>query len=184
MRPAAGTRTRTGAHNQVPWAQILGRYGWAHHHNVGDVDHWTRPGKDPKDGSSATTNYYGTGRFVVFTTATPFEPHTGSGPAPSYDRLDVVAHYDHAGDRPAAARALTGRPEPGARAAAGANTGTGSGPTPVVDVPRLGTAGLYGPAGEFLTLIAPHPEADPAAILVQFLNAGVARQGAYQDDRT
>lgn len=86
------------------WASVLGDYGWTYSHTRGAVDYWTRPGKD--FGISATTNSKGSDRLIVFSSSTPFEPWTGVGRAPSYDRLDVVAVYDHAGDRVAAAKAL------------------------------------------------------------------------------
>jgi len=123
--------------NGRPWAEILGRYGWAHHHSVGSEDYWTRPGKDPRGGHGATTNSKGTDRLIVFSSSTPFEPYNGAGPAPSYDRMDVIAAYEHNGDRVAAARALTGRPEPGGGwddfLGPALTPGTDSGPNPRPD---------------------------------------------------
>lgn len=92
--------------NRRPWAEVLGDYGWTYSHSEGDEDYWCRPGKTKAQGHSATTNAKGTDRFIVFSSSTPFEPYTGTGQAPSYDRLDVIAHYDHGGDRVAAAKDL------------------------------------------------------------------------------
>jgi hypothetical protein len=112
--PRAGNRTdgpswmdRTAEQlNQRPWAETLGRYGWTWSHRSGTEDYWCRPGKDPHEGHSATTNSKGTDRLIVFSSSTPFEPYDGVGLAPSYDRLDVIAYYQHNGDRVAAARAI------------------------------------------------------------------------------
>lgn len=102
---------------RTPWGDILGRYGYQHHHDAGEVSYWTRPGKAGKEGHSATTNAKGTDRLIMFSTGTPLEEWDGTGPAPSYDRLDVIAAYEHQGDRMAAGRALapartTSRPTP------------------------------------------------------------------------
>lgn len=91
---------------RTSWGDILGKYGLHHHHDSGEITYWTRPGKDTKDGYSATTNAKGTDRLIVFTSAMPLDEWSGSGPAPSYDRLDVIAAYDHRGDRVEAARSL------------------------------------------------------------------------------
>jgi archaellum biogenesis ATPase FlaH len=39
------------------WAEILEPAGWIYHHHEGQEDFWTRPGKDPKLGHSASTGY-------------------------------------------------------------------------------------------------------------------------------
>jgi len=91
-----------------PWIDVLGQYGWEHGSTVQGIDYWRRPGKTD-GGWSATTNAKGTDRLIVFSSNTPFVEYTGRGPAPSYDRLDVIATYSHGGDRVAAARALAGR---------------------------------------------------------------------------
>jgi hypothetical protein len=41
----------------TPWEDILGPAGWRVHHVTGNVTHWTRPGKEVRDGSSATTGH-------------------------------------------------------------------------------------------------------------------------------
>lgn len=97
------------------WSTILGRYGWHHSHTVDTVDYWVRPGKDVREGHGATTNALGTDRLILFTSnagTSHLQPYSGTGQAPSYDRLDVIAAYEHHGDRMRAARALAGRDEP------------------------------------------------------------------------
>lgn len=49
------------------------------------------------------------------------------------------------------------------------------------DWPRLDRAALHGPAGEFLEVLEPHTEADPVAVLVQYLSAfgSVIGRGPY-----
>lgn len=45
------------------------------------------------------------------------------------------------------------------------------GPEPPGWPAPLGEAAMHGPAGEFVRIVAPHTEADPAALLIQFLAA-------------
>ena len=93
---------------QRSWLDVLGSHDWQHHHDADGVSYWTRPGKDPRLGHSATTNATGSDRLIVFSSATQFESWDGTGPAPSFDRLDVIAMYEYGGieNRVAAARAL------------------------------------------------------------------------------
>jgi replicative DNA helicase len=87
------------------WAQILGEAGWHHSHRHGDIDYWTRPGKDNRDGHSATTNANGTDRLIVFSSSVAgFDIADGNGPAPSYDRFGAWAVLHHGGDRLEAAK--------------------------------------------------------------------------------
>lgn len=95
-----------------PWHTVLGRYGWTHSHTAQGVDYWVRPGKDVSEGHGATTNALGTDRLIVFTSnpgTAHLEAWSGTGPARSYDRLDVIAAYDHGGRRIDAARHLAQR---------------------------------------------------------------------------
>lgn len=82
--------------------------GWTEHHTRGGITFWTRPGKDPRHGHSATTNGKGTDRLIVFSSSVHplLEPWDGSGPATSYDRFSYYAITEHAGDRTSAARQL------------------------------------------------------------------------------
>ena len=62
-----------------------------------------RPGK--QDAVSASIN--ANGRLHVFSSSTPFE----TGPT-TYDVLDVIAMYEHAGDRHAAAKTIAEATDP------------------------------------------------------------------------
>lgn len=84
--------------------QTLEHYGWAHEYtDAHGRQHMRRPGKD--HGTSGSIN--GRGRLIVFSTSTPFA--AGGNPPTSYDTLDVIAAYEHRGDRMAAARDLAER---------------------------------------------------------------------------
>lgn len=52
------------------WAEILEPAGWTYHHHEGREDFWTRPGKDPKLGHSASTGYSDSGdRMYVWSSS-------------------------------------------------------------------------------------------------------------------
>ena len=61
---------------------------------------WTRPGKDPKDGISATVGHGGGDQLTVFTSSIPW---LAEG---SYSKFGYYAARFHAGDRSEAARTL------------------------------------------------------------------------------
>lgn len=93
--PAARYNART------TWEQLLNRDGWAYSHSDRDGEqHWTRPGKDARGGTSATVGYKGQDVLVVFTSSIDWLP------AGAYSRFGYMACRDHGGDRSAAARAL------------------------------------------------------------------------------
>jgi hypothetical protein len=77
---------------------VLDPAGWTFVYQRGDVSYWRRSGKE--HGISATVNYAGADLFVCFSTSTTFEPEQG------YSKWRVYAILHHAGDFPAAARAL------------------------------------------------------------------------------
>jgi hypothetical protein len=84
------------------WEELLTADGWTLHHvdRSGEA-HWTRPGKDKRDGTSATTNYEGRDCLVVFTSSVPaLEPNK------AYSRFGYYAATRHGGDRSAAAAQL------------------------------------------------------------------------------
>ena len=84
------------------WEELLPADGWTLHHvdRSGEV-HWTRPGKDKRDGTSATTNYEGRDCLVVFTSSVP-----ALQPNKAYSRFGYYAATRHGGDRSAAAAQL------------------------------------------------------------------------------
>ncbi len=83
------------------WRDVLEPAGWQIHHLEGDETFWTRPGKDVRQGSSATTNFEGTDLLKVFTTSTAFSTDK------TYDRFGAWAVLNGFGDDlRAAGRAL------------------------------------------------------------------------------
>jgi hypothetical protein len=87
----------------VDWADILGADGWTLHHvdhRTGER-HWTRPGKDTRDGTSATTGYTDNDTLKVFTSSV-----AALDEGAVYSKLGYVAATRHQGDHKAAARSL------------------------------------------------------------------------------
>lgn len=82
------------------WEDIL--EGWTKVRKLGDGHTWTRPGKAPRDGISATTGQSSDGmdRLYVFSTSTPFEAEK------PYTKFGAYALLQHGGDYAAAAREL------------------------------------------------------------------------------
>jgi hypothetical protein len=82
------------------WADLL--VGWTLAYTDRDkVEHWVRPGKDRRQGTSATVNYGGTDCLYVYTTSIPWLP---SGRM--YDKYGFMVHRDFGGDFTEAGRAL------------------------------------------------------------------------------
>jgi hypothetical protein len=95
------------------WGEIL--VGWTEAFTQGDVTYWTRPGKEVREGTSATTNAKGTDRLIVFSSSVAgFDTYTGVGSAPSYDRFGAWAVLNFGGDRVAAGRTMRPQKPPGA----------------------------------------------------------------------
>lgn len=101
---------------RTSWAELLTELGGTHAGVTIDreghrVELWTRPGKDPRDGHSATVGFGGADRLVVHTTNWP------GLPPGSYSKLGVLAATKFGGDFGAAARSLAAQgfvpPEPG-----------------------------------------------------------------------
>jgi hypothetical protein len=84
-------RTVDAYNRSTTWDQILA--GWTRMGTDGNgITYWCRPGKNPRDGHSATTNALGTDTLIVFSSSVEgFESYTGNGPAPSYDRFSAHA---------------------------------------------------------------------------------------------
>ncbi len=86
----------------VTWAEILTADGWALHHVDRDnTEHWTRPGKDRREGTSATVGYKGSDVLKVFTSS---HPHLSA--EATYTRVGYLAATRHGGDHTETARAL------------------------------------------------------------------------------
>lgn len=80
------------------WRRLLERYGWRY---LRDDRHgsqlYCRPGKDDGVGAWVKND-----RLNVFSSSTPLDDAVKT----THDRLEVVAAYEHGGDRTAAARAI------------------------------------------------------------------------------
>ena len=87
---------------RATWDEILTPRGWTKAKRLGrDAYGWTRPGKEARDGISATTNTRdGADRLYVFSTSTEFEAER------PYSKFSAYALLEHNGDHSAAARAL------------------------------------------------------------------------------
>lgn len=94
---------------RADWASILEPLGWQVAENRGRETLWVRPGKDLRDGHSASTGYAGDAdRLYVWSTS------AGLPTEEPLSKFFVYAHYNHGGDFKAATRALVrmgyGRP--------------------------------------------------------------------------
>lgn len=86
---------------RTTWAQILEPLGWQAIFTAPDGRvHWTRPGKKPSEGTSATT--IENGPMYVFSTSTVLPANEGMS------KMHVYTLLHHGGDHKAAARALAG----------------------------------------------------------------------------
>ena len=107
--PRLADHVRPGdALDQVDWADLLGADGWtlAHTDRRTGERHWTRPGKDTRDGTSATTGYTPNDNLKVFTSSMQ---HAGMQPEETYTKLGYWAATRHHGDHQAAAADLRQR---------------------------------------------------------------------------
>jgi putative DNA primase/helicase len=105
--PAGGSRHEGRAgddfNERADWADILLPLGAVLHHETDDERYWTRPGKDPLTGHSATTGYADDAdRLKVFT---PHWPPFADGEV--YTKFGAYALLNHDGDYQAAARELS-----------------------------------------------------------------------------
>lgn len=99
--PADGERPGDEFNRRADWASILEPQGWTRSHSVGAEDFWTRPGKEVRDGISASTGYRaGVDCLFVWSSS------TGLPTEKPLSKLFVHAHYNHGGDMSAAASAL------------------------------------------------------------------------------
>ena len=80
------------------WSEIIGPHGWQLESRSGRRRNWTRPGKDTRQGASATTGHSDDrDRLYVFSTSTVFEAEQ------SYTKFAAYALLNHRGDYHAAA---------------------------------------------------------------------------------
>lgn len=86
---------------RAQWTDILGPHGWTVSHVQGHTTYWVRPGKDKRDGHSATTGRAADGdRLYVFSSSTVFEQEL------PYNKFSAYTLLEHGGDYAASARTL------------------------------------------------------------------------------
>ena len=124
----------------VTWPELLEPDGWTLHsvrtHAGHDYELWTRPGKDPRDGASASLYYLGSDVLKVFSSSCA---DMGLESGSTYTRFGYYATRSHGGDMAAAARAIrrTMDPSPSALvASANGTTPPTTTTTTAGDVPR------------------------------------------------
>lgn len=87
--------------DRTNWVDLLSADGWTlSHTDRSGCQHWTRPGKDPKDGTSATVGYEGRDILRVFTSS------VAGLDEGAYSRFGYTAAMHHHGDRSAFATEL------------------------------------------------------------------------------
>lgn len=87
--------------NQTTWSQLLSADGWTLAQTMPDGEQrWVRPGKEERDGISATVGHGGGGQMTVFSSSIAWLPEG------SYSRFGYYACRHHQGDRSAAASRL------------------------------------------------------------------------------
>lgn len=87
--------------DRTNWVDLLSADGWTlSHTDRSGCQHWTRPGKDPKDGTSATVGYEGRDILRVFTSS------IAGLDEGAYSRFGYTAAMRHHGDRSAFATEL------------------------------------------------------------------------------
>lgn len=84
---------------RTSWRQILEPAGWRHHSSDAEHDYWVRPGKDPRDGHSAST--IEDGPFYLFSTSVEGIPREVG-----LSKGQVYAYLQHNGDLSQAGKAL------------------------------------------------------------------------------
>jgi hypothetical protein len=87
--------------NRANWSEILEPNGWTFHSQRGPETFWTRPGKHPRDGHSASSGYSADGdRLFVWSSGTDLDMEC------PLSKFHVYAHYNHNGDYAEATKAL------------------------------------------------------------------------------
>jgi hypothetical protein len=87
--------------DHTTWSQLLSADGWTLAQTMDDGEQrWVRPGKDAREGISATVGHGGGGQMTVFSSSIAWLPEG------SYSRFGYYACRHHQGDRSAAASRL------------------------------------------------------------------------------
>jgi hypothetical protein len=172
QRTAAGESSPFGDYNaraDVP--ALLEKHGWRFVYQRGENLHYRRPGKT--ESVTSASFHSGLRTFYVFSTSTEFEAGRG------YNPVGVYTQLEHGGNYSAASKALyadgygSRRKEKPPTHESNNNVKNVNNVVEVekeIGYPKLPPAVFFGLAGELVKLIAPHTEADNAALLVQFLS--------------
>ena len=97
----AGERPGDDFNARASWVEILEPHGWTlARRYAGKLCAWTRPGKRPVDGVSATTGRNDADNLYVFSSSTEFDTER------PYSKFGAYALLEHGGDYSAAASAL------------------------------------------------------------------------------
>jgi hypothetical protein len=163
-----GDRAGDDFNERADWADILLPLGAVLHHEAGGERYWTRPGKDRRDGCSATTGYADDAdRLKVFT---PHWPPFADGEV--YTKFGAYALLNHGGDYQAAASELGGlgygRQQPTAAASAPPAAGDDEVPWPSDPAP-----GISGGSGETFRRAKPDIEAASGPATIRALRDAV-----------
>jgi len=109
-RPASDDDDGPAAHFDAitSWPELLVRDGWTLAGQRGDEQRWTRPGKSPREGISATVGHNGQDCLKVFTSSVPeLQADT------AYGRFGYEAAMHWRGDQSALARHIRADMSPG-----------------------------------------------------------------------
>lgn len=100
-QPGDPLRPGDDFNQRATWDEILAPLGWTKARDFGrGCIGWTRPGKSPRDGISATTGRNDGDNLYVFTTSTEFESET------PYSKFAAYTLLNHGNDWSTAAKAL------------------------------------------------------------------------------
>lgn len=162
--PSTSTGNRPGDdfNTRATWDEVLEPHGWEQAGQRGSLTDWRRPGKST--GSSATTNFGESDLLYVFSTnADPFEADR------AYQKFAAYTLLNHDGDFSAAAADLASKGYGQQRQSFSSSFASFASADGAPWPKPLAQGAFHGPAGEFIRIVLPHTEADPAALLGQFL---------------
>lgn len=95
-----GLRPGDDFNARATWDEILLPHGWTKAYTAAGVTYWVRPGKDARDGISATTGRNDGDNLFVFSSSTVFDTEK------AYSKFAAYALLEHGGDFRQAATAL------------------------------------------------------------------------------
>lgn len=173
IEPARSTLPRSNPGDLAPgedfnaktsWSDLLNQYGWTYHSQYfGSAEElWTRPGKDPHDGHSASVGYQGSDNIYCWSSAAdlPIEEPVS--------KFGFYTYMEHRGDFSASARALRAQ-------------GFGSKPTQGIDISDWFEAaepqvtGGSDPSVDAPAGVVAEPVAEMTPKITQFTEKGIGR---------